>query len=348
MRTRLVLVSALTLCLAGCVAVPPAPVSTPSTASTVAPTPTATPTPDAQDPCGGLLDEATARAALGDTVTATDLAATTFAAAPFSFPPAYSVRSVGGVACEFSNGVPYAQSVGTSPDYVGVQIQALADAALGWERLQDKYQGQGGGTNCTTALGPVVCHSDALMESTWVSIYVQGAAEDAARALIASIEAGAAGFSGVEPVDRAGAAELPGCDGILAEETIESTLAGVDLYTDSPHGGWSLSSEAWLAFGGPRCFWMPETTSGFSMSLTTLPAGSWAWDERRDDLATPPEALALSGADESWLRCPTSETCTVDLVVDGNWIEFTVWTPGIVDRPGDLAAVGAAIIDRLA
>ncbi|MGX5682561.1 hypothetical protein [Schumannella luteola] len=349
MRTSALALALVVAALTGCAAVTPSP--TPTMTERETSSPAATPTAQPADPCGGLLDEATARAAFGDVVDATDPAATIAAAAPHGIPKPYWIRSLGGVACEFSNGVAYSSNRGFVSDYVGLRVQALPDAADGWQRLQDKYQGQAGGAQCSTNLGPVVCTSEALVGDTWVSIYVQGAEEEAGRTLISSIESSAASFVGSAAVDQSSAGALPTlCSDVISNDTVESILGTGDLYFDVPHGGWSIEADAWLTFGGLQCFWLPMDGPDLVMSLDALPAGAWAWHERQQQLtgASAPDAVSIAGADEAWVRCSAADECALDLIVQENWIEVTLWAS---DRPGDrraeLESIGAIVADAL-
>lgn len=263
----------------------------------------------------------------------------------------YSVRSAGGLACEWSNG----QTVGPdgTPALVGVEIMILPNGTSQFERWIEYYQD--GAASCRDT--SLYCDSNELVGATWVTITASGTSGDAfasyvteVRDLVASAGPGAELWT--PPTALSGST----CDGIVTAPAVASALGlDVGLRTEGPHGGWSIQAAADENFGTIRCGWFfldSDLAVGF---LTALPGGAWAWDQAAGALTNPstPAPLVVAGLtaqDEAWIRCAdTGEACIVDLVLGDDWIEYRVETGDPVytptfDVPQGAAAIAAAIV----
>lgn len=239
----------------------------------------------------------------------------------------YSVRSLGGLACEWSNGLT--RSADGMVTLVGVEVMILPNGTSQYERWIAGYLD--GTASCRGV--PLYCDSNELVGTTWVSITAtattgDGFADYAAkvRDLVANAGPGAAPWV---PETTVGAS---GCDGIIAAPAISAALGIEKAYSGEPHaGGWSIEAAAKANFGTVQCVWHaedPEDAVGF---LTALPGGVWAWKQVASALTKPatPVTMDLAGlavGDEAWVRCADADTrCVVDLILGSDWIEFSVW-----------------------
>lgn len=269
-----------------------------------------------------------------------------------TIPSSLSVRSLGGLTCEYSNGVAHDPYAGAGASYVGAEVVVLPDAATPYERWAEGYGD--GDMVCPSDYG---CSSDVLVGTTWVSIRIVG---------VANAEAA---WSYQNEVSAAVAAAGPGAAPWSIESTVPSTcwdivpdaeIAGalgidVPIYGQPPHGGWSLEASADERLGASRCWWgIPSSELGPG-TISALPAGRWALDDYRPLLTQPGPLLAVDVAgmepgDEAWLRCASDDSeCTLDLGIDSDWIQVTLVAPDHTaappfDRRAGALALAAAIV----
>ncbi len=352
------------LALAGCT--PPSPSSTPTPSpSGAAPSPTgsATPTPEPEalspEPvldldCGDLTTASLSGVLPGDR-TPRDPGVSIMNALP-TIAPVYSIRSLGGIACEWSNGVAFSPQRGFAPGYQGVRVFVLPNGTAQFDRYVDYY----GSAGLSCSSDGSFCESNDLVGTTWIGMRVEGGSSaTAASALVGEIAGvvSAAG-PGADPwVPPTGTADLPtSCAGIVPDATVSSALGvGVPVQSVGPAGGWSLEAGADVQNGTVRCSWLYLDSDSGVGAMGALHGGAWAWAEARPSLTAPsvPAELAVSGLgadDEAWIRCASDgSTCTVDLVIAGNWIEFSLWPPDwapgpAFDRRAGAEALAAAIV----
>lgn len=356
----LLLAAALSLSLAACTppAAEPTPAPTPEASD-----PSATPTPaedvvTAPEPaldvdCSDLASTASVTSALGAGVASVDPAASTMGAYPV-ISPSYFVRSLGGLACEWSNGQPQSNRAGSNPAYVGARVLVLPNATSQWTRYVDYYGPEVEDTFCSGGY----CSVDAYVGSTWVHVQMSGTTSDASAASLGAeiVSAIAAAGPGAAPwVVPADTAPLPAdCLSLISDADVQASLGiGVPLVATTAAGGWSIEAGAEDNWQGPACHWSFLDADAGVGGLTTLVAGAWAWDEAREFLTVPSTPVAvtlasLDAGDEAWLRCDASDsTCLVDLVIGGNWIQVHVWPDDVMGTSYDRRAGALAIAERI-
>ncbi|MEQ1737250.1 MAG: hypothetical protein ABL886_12700, partial [Rhodoglobus sp.] len=343
-RSALTLITAMALAVMLSACTPPDPAPTAGPGPDGSPTPTESAIPAvalAPEPvigatCSEILSAASVAAAFPDALAVADPAQSTLAAAP-AIVPAYVVRSLGGIACEWNNGETYSSSRGSNPDYSGVRVLVLPDATTQWDRYVAYYGSGGLGLYCGEAFPPypLGCHGNDLVGSYWVETTISDATSAAAAATLHAAILAAVGSAGpgadawTAPADTL---PLPAdCEGVVAVGTVQSAL-GVTTTVVINHaaGGWSLRAGADVNANSITCFWSYWDADAGVGGVRVLAAGVWAFTEVFPALAIPvsPEPLTLTGlnaSDEAWIRCaPGNAECTVDLVIGGNWIEFDV------------------------
>ncbi len=328
------------------------------TAPNGGPTPTATaealraPEPLLDLECGDILPSSAVSAAYPAGVTAIDPAESIMGADPI-ISPTYALQSLGGMACEYSNGESFSSSRGTNPAYVGVRALVLPNAVAQWEKFIGYYGADGEGLRCSSAAGAMFCTFSSLVDGAWVSITAIGAlsAETVDGLGAAAVAAISAADPGADPwTAPAGTAELPpDCAGIVPDSDVQALLgAPVATVSSLGGGGWSIESAALEDWGGPRCNWLYVDADLGVGSLNTLPGGAWAWALAAEFLTVPsaPAALDVAGladADEAWLRCTSDGgECVLDLILGGNWVEAYLW-PDAHDRSYDQRAGAEAL-----
>lgn len=272
-----------------------------------------------------------------------------------TIPSALSVRSLGGLACEYSNGVPHDPFGAPGTSSIGAWVALLPDAAEPYETWRVGYGD--GNMRCPSEYG---CSSNVLIGTTWVSIHIEGVANtEAARSFQDEVSAAvAAAGPGAAPWTRE--STLPATCWDIVPDADVATALGLDvpIHSQPPHGGWSLEGAADERFGGARCWWGLPTSELGPGSISALPDGRWALDEYRPHLVEPatPERVEITGLapeDEAWLRCaPDESTCTLDLGIGRDWIRVHLVSPDATeappfDRRAGALALGAAIASAL-
>jgi hypothetical protein len=371
LRTAVALLAAaaVALGLAACAAPQPAQTVVPTPATTVrpsaAPTPTVTkalaPEPLLNLTCPAVISTATLSSSLPAPVTPVDPAQTAVRAYPV-IPEIYALRSLGGLACEWSNGLPLSDRTGQNPGYIGVQVLVLPNASSQWEKFVAMYGSSGAvGAYCANTMRPLYCSTNRLTGTNWVEVTVYGANSEAAGTAlgaeaVAAVAASTSGGAAWTP--PLGTRALPStCPGVIPDATVKSALGiSVPVQASSGAGGWSLKAGAIMNWGGPHCYWaLSDSDSGVG-SLATVPGGAWAWAEARSFLTSPeaPTAVTVTGlasGDEAWLRCaPSDAYCLIDLIVGGNWVQAHVWQDAgspVIDRRAGALAIGTAIVATL-
>lgn len=342
----------------------PTPGATPSPTSTPGPAVALVPEPVLDATCADLLPAASIAATFPDALSEADAGHSSLAA-PAAIVPAYVVRSLGGVACEWNNGQTYSSSRGTNLDYSGVRVMVLPDAATQWDRYVAYYGSDGLGLFCGEVFPPypLGCHGNDLVGDYWVETTIFDAASpEAASALHASILAvvGAAGPGADAWTPPADTLALPAdCEVILPMSSVQSALGVADsLVATTAAGGWSLRAGADVNAAIVDCHWSYSDADAGVGGIRVLPAGLWAWNEALPALTIPaaPAPLALTGldsGDEAWIRCaPANAECTVDLIIGGNWIELDVGLDEgfgrvTVDRQLGATAIAQAVVTSL-
>jgi hypothetical protein len=357
-RLALVLAAAASVALAGCAPAVIAPTSTPSSAPTSTPTPT--PPPPAIDvtapvaqistPCSGLITPALLLDWQGPgttlqtpaTVAVGDLADPTV-----RIPVSDYVRAAGGLDCLWSAG-PYDHysTSNAAPSYLEVTVQFNATAEYN-ENAESLGASGGRAGECDVDDPGSICQLDDLVGGTWIEIYSRHAVgtgaggngiEGIEKAVLAALSAAGAP-SGV-PATQAGTTALGAeCTDFATTAAVQAALgtsAAVTATTPSETQsfGSALKTQLWLpsedAMKNRPCSFMTGVKT--QARISWIPGGAWAWNENKTQtLAEAPlQNLQLTGEgpnDSASLRCAAANaSCTVDLVLGGNWIEVTVPT----------------------
>lgn len=356
----LLLAASASLLLAACT--PPGAEPSPApTSETSEPDPTPTseaevvsaPEPALEADCSDLASTASVTSALGAGISAVDPAASTMGAYPV-ISPSYFVRSLGGLACEWSNGQPQSNRAGSNPAYVGARVLVLPNATGQWTRYLDYYGPEVEDTFCSGGY----CSVDAYVGTTWVHVQMSGATSDAAAAALGAEIVATVSAAGPGAAPWAVPAEtqpLPAdCPSLISDADVQASLGiGVPLVATTAAGGWSIEAGAEDNWQGPACHWSFLDADAGVGGLTTLVAGKWAWDEAREFLTVPstPVAVLIAGldaGDEAWLRCDAADsTCLVDLVIGGNWIQVYVWPDDVMGLAYDKRDGALAIAERI-
>lgn len=337
-------VTSLVVVLAGCAAPTPVPTPGPATASAT-PTPTAEPaasrpTPRFDVDCAGIAALADFTTLL-DTPVATVDPALASAGSGREIPRVMYVEAVGGLACEWSNGTPHSQTMGTAPDYRGIEVQVFPEAGDQWAKFAQNY-GEGGTRGCSEYLR-VTCDLDVLVNGYWITARVAGVVTATAVESGVAVPEAAAFFDALE--SAVGALGAPGPEwapspslvlpsdcAALPSAAAVAALIGTDqelLLGRSGGGGWSNWAGARVESGGIACGWqtIDDATAG---RVETLPAGEWAARATLPGYTVPsvPAPFAVEGLgpdDEAFLRCGAIESysvCVVDVIIGGNWVQI--------------------------
>jgi len=363
-KAAVTIAAAVLLLATGCAPSTPDPTPSPSNPSS-SPTPTATaealsaPQPVLDALCSDILPSSAVGAAYPGGVTEVDLAESIMGADP-TISPTYAVQSLGGIACEYSNGEPFSAKRGSNPAYVGVRVVVLPNADSQWNKLIDYYGPDVEGLNCSES-EPLFCTFSGFVSGAWIDVTAIGAVSAATVDTLAADAVAAIGAAGkgagpwAPPV---GTTALPAdCAGVVSDADVQALLgAPLPVVATLAAGGWSIEAAALENWGGPRCMWR-YTDSDFGVgSLQTLPGGAWAWAEAAEFLTVPsaPEELDVTGlavGDEAWLRCADDGSeCLIDLILGGNWLQAHLWADQgerSYDQRAGAEALAAAVVARL-
>jgi hypothetical protein len=297
--------------------------------------------------CPDLSSEEDASAALTEGVTAHNPAQTSLGAYA-QIPEAYPVRALGGLACEWSNGIPMSDKRGTVPEYVGLEYFVLPEAQAQWDQYVGTYQVVDDEQVYCTVDAPIYCTINTLVNGYWVEGVLSGLAVDPS---LPDADIQSAAREVFAPaVDAVSSAVAPGALWVAPEETVPlpgscdemvtptevATALGLEqeVRSTTGGGGWSLSSAAFDTAAELPCSWILNGSDAGLGTLTWLPGGRWAAEEAMTVATHPstPEPVELVGMaepDSADIRCSDSDTaCTIDMIVGGNWIQVTVDTSG--------------------
>ena len=363
MNRAVVLSVLLVALLAGCAPTPPAPAE--STPPPVAePTPTPTPTVDpvtAPEPlldltCDSLVGDGVGQLFTGG-VSATD-PERTIAEAGTSIAYKYAVEQLGGLACEWSNGVPQSDKTGADPNYVGVAMTIAPATEAQWATFRDYYSvKKDRQVYCFTDTG-FFCGADVFVDGWWIESQATGIDTVKAKALLPTYRAvidevianvttaNATGASWAEPK---GTLPLSAdcADVLTAGEAKAASGAAQSVELGGPSGGASLDSVVRDALATPWCLYYYAGEEDLLGALRWLPGGEWAWLEESEFtlLGGAPEEITVAGLSEgesAWVRC-YSQQCELDLIVGHNWINYTLYDGS---RAG-IEKTAAAIVARV-
>ncbi|MEI5584243.1 MULTISPECIES: hypothetical protein [unclassified Agromyces] len=250
----------------------------------------------------------------------------TAASAGLSVPRMTSALSIGGLACEWSNGEAYNSQLGTTTPYTGVLVTVVPPQDAGWS---DRATGAGlpaPGTDC----GADFCSITRVASGAWIAIAAIGGpnailpvgADGVANAAVAAVDSAS---------PPAAASEVPSgipddCEGLVPVATVESITGSAGLVAETTAGGWSEWAEAMAIAGDLGCRWMPSGADEVVVGAAWVRGGVWAFDriEAAGALVPAPSDLAVAGADRAFVRWdPERGVCGVDLLVGPDWIQVT-------------------------
>jgi hypothetical protein len=357
MRLGIILAAAATLALVGCAPASTSPTSSPTGGASSTPTPT--PPPPALDqtapaariatPCSSLLtpQQLTNWQGPGTSLVASAaVAAGDLANATVQIPVSDYVRAAGGLDCLWSAG-PYDHFTSGDdkvPSYLEITVQFNATAEYNANAGSDGAS-NGRAGECDVDDPGSICQLDDLVGSTWIEIYSRHATGTAnggngiqplETAVLASINA--AGAPSGLPAPQAGTTALgTQCADFASTAQVQSAIGtSAAVLASTPKEvqefGSALSTPLWLpsqdALNDHPCIFTAGSKTQAEVSW--IPGGAWAWNENKVQALTeaPLQTLQLTGEgpnDSASLRCAAAgASCTVDLVLGGNWIEVTV------------------------
>jgi len=276
------------------------------------------------------------------------------------------VEAMGGINCEWSNGVGHASSTNTPLTYRGVEVSILPDAEEQWARFVSIY-GEGESRYCNSP-GSVHCGLDTLVNGYWISATLTGVVSGTvpvsdevvaeAGAFFDSLATAVAGLGAPATAwtPPSSTIALPAdCESFLSAAEVASLVGiGEELYVMRGHGGWSIWAGARVESGADSCSWV--TADEYSVgSIDWLPAGAWAAEHTLPVTTAPegPVAVTVDGlavSDSAYLRC--GSYCTVDLVVGGNWVQIrgfggSDYLANPMDARDTALTIATAVVSRL-
>lgn len=311
--------------------------SSPSATTEAAPPPTETSTPTPEPPgsvqpasrydltCDELVPPTTIADMFTVALAPADPLATA-AAAGISVPRMSSIVSIGGLACEWSNGVEYNSQFGTNPAYTGVLVTVVPPQASGWSpgAIDAGMPMPGQSCDATT------CTMTRVASDAWIAVEASAgpnailpAGADAVASAAASAIDSASPPAAAPVIDSAIPEE---CEQLVAASAVEGITGRTGLVARTPGAGWSEWAEArWIA-RDLGCLWMPADADESVVEAFWVRGGVWAFDriESAGALVPAPSAITVAGADRAMVRCdPTRGTCGVDLLIGPDWIQVT-------------------------
>ena len=348
-----------TILLAGCTTPDPdATASPPSTeAPTVTPTPTATPAPSGPTPrfdlsCADLVPPSSS--AFVSAIEPRDPIAT-YAAATGSLPRLSSIQAIGGLVCEWSNGVAQASIVGAPSDYAGVLVSILPAATEQWARYATVY----GITEsrkfyCVDQIA--YCGDDQIVGEYWLTAEVHGVADNGAvDSALAAMGSLLSGLPASRPVRTPPTGTIPlssDCTALVALTDVAAAFGLDEVVALRGHGGWSQYAGAEEDLSMPSCSWGAGGEERGPGGIAAVPGGAsqgsaYLSVATSPTTATPLQLDELASGDSAWQRCSDS-ICYVDLIAGGNWIQFRVSADQIsADLGTATSALAGAVLRTL-
>ncbi|MDQ0893543.1 hypothetical protein [Agromyces ramosus] len=316
----------------------PTPTPTPKPTPTLTPTPTQAPLVTVVESgpppsrygleCETLVDESLVFDLFNAEVGPTDPLVTASGVGT-TIPRHTSILSEGGTVCEWSNGAPYHDHYGWSPDYVGVTVSILPRPAEGWSERATAYGEPRNDTGCNDT----VCSASAAVGDAWVTVEALGGESNAMNAaswqplvdsIIGVMSASGPATELVVP-ERASSPFPLDCDVVIPLETVRSLTATPDADSRGHGGGgWSLWAEARILAENDGCMWGPAQSDSVVASLSGIQNGAWAYERILHAGTTAPVELAgLGPNDSATLRCAAEySSCAVDLRVGQDWFNI--------------------------
>jgi hypothetical protein len=277
-------------------------------------------------------------------------------------PDADVLQTVGGISCDWSNGVPAPTSADVeATDPVEVTLSILPNAAAQWARFDPSQAG----VQCSAPSAALNCWSNQLVGSDWIEVNMYGVGGDPeAHALSAAI---AGAVSSARPGATAwappsGTTTFGDCAQLLTPAQVAGDLgitdAGIRFTTDD--GGWSIREATRAEADAVGCqFEYGDNVVG---NVLWLRGGAWAHDAAlaaSDPGWGAPTSTSIAGlasGDHAQIRCnapdPAAEefapVCTVDLLLGGNWLQVVIAPyPGVLPETTDPRTAALAVTAQL-
>ncbi len=325
--------------LAGC-ATEPSVAPVPSSPASAAPTaaPAAAPETRFDLTCDDITTTETVAEFISEPIEKQDALAV-YAQQSQELPRLTYIEAMGGLVCNWSNGLASFSERGVVGTDAGVTVLILPEADEQYAKYEATY-----GSDAPCGASTLTCEFDKLIDGYWVSVSMTSvvfddAASDEAPPLVSAF------FSSVEtqvaalaaPAARwtppAGTVELgTECESIITASEAQAALEmSGDVQLSVPHGGWSIWAAATDESGGGSggCSWSNPDSEYSDGALKWLPAGAWAAEKMLPKTTYPTAVSSVSVAnlaedDEAFVRCADDESyCVVDLIIGGNWIQAT-------------------------
>ena len=334
--------------LAGCAAGPTTTASPPPSGGIVAsetasPTPAATPTSRLGLSCADVLPEVLVVDLVHDNLITSDMMVDSASATPLG----YSVSQLGGVSCRASG----------EPDLAFVSVQILPDATDQWATFATSEPsvasgdaaayGDASAIDCLGRGSESRCVVDVLVNASWIALVAQGITVDASLSnadvaehiaplitgIVSTVELSGAPTPAWSVPAEAGA--LPaGCTTyatVVDFQTMFGTTEGILISSDTAGEAIGIDMAAWGAAGVAQCMWIPQDSGQtWQLYVTALPGGEWAFDRAAlvasgDGAQT--VSAAIDGVERAAFGCHVyTGFCTLDTVIAGNWVQFSVET----------------------
>ena len=304
----------------------------------------APPVPSLNMDCTKLASATNPAAAFATPVTQRYAAVSEIGVNPI-LPNAEVIKTAGGLACEWSNGL-YLDGWTTAP--VGVRVEYLPYAASGYWRWAAVL----GGTS--TSPEHLLCITNYCQFATseggdFLIVGVQNArseavAENLARRISTAIQLGAT-TPFVPP--HYGAELDHTCDQIVRPAVWRAAVgASSALRTFDIPPGWDVVNSAMLLARAPACSYEAAKGSGGAGLLSTMPGGRWSFILLSSLLTAPGPLTSITvpemrPGDAAFTRCDAAHThCILDALIATHWVQVNLLAS---DLGGDLIRA-----DRLA
>jgi len=359
--------------LAGCAPVhghhsPSGSPSTPSALVTGRAADTIEPQPGLDIDCAGLVDRSALAAAFPSGVRSVDPLVTQGGFGP-DIENAIMLQAAGGISCEWNNGQPFSQGPEDVSRYAGLRLSVLPRAASQWALYDAERGAAGEGFQCnTTSPPPLICWSEKMVGTTWVSMTLEGVHGQAeARALATSIGSAVAaalpGAAGWGP--PSGTKTFGECMQLLTPAQVAADLGVTAVpmqLTAEPAGGWSIEAAARAQVDAIGCLFQYPDNDSIVGQVNWLRGGAWAYDRGiaavGDGWGAPaPVSIAgLATGDRAEIGCTdpslgdeeSADLCTVDLLLGGNWIQVVIEPSNLDDYvTADVRAAALAVAGHL-
>lgn len=245
-------------------------------------------------------------------------------------PGAEVIRTAGGLACEWTNGIALDGGVTTAP--VGVRVEYLPYAASGYWRWGSVF----GGTPTspeTFFCGSGYCQLATAAGGDFLIVGVQNARSDAVAESLARRISTAIQLGATTPfVAPAYAAELDHtCEQIVRPVVWRAAVgAAPSLRTFPIPPGWDVVNSAMLVARAPACTYTDATGSRGVGLLSTMPGGRWSFILLSSLLTAPGPLTAISvpemrAGDSAFTRCDAAHThCILDALIATHWVQVNL------------------------